>query len=612
MTSIQEYFVQSELSIASYALLTLGQPNTAELIKDSCGMSISEAQKFAATYTILDQYTDAVTGVSATIFRSNATGEVTVAVRGTEFQAGDLLADGLLALGVSSKLNPQYVALKTKMDQWLADPAMLGGQTFTVTGHSLGGYLAEAVKETYPANVTAAYLFNAPGNGGLIGTIGGLVSGLFSQSTPGAHNVWNIKACEGASFVTGLGSQTSATLPVQIEADPGLGFDNHSIVRITDALAVQSAYAALCPALKPAQLNALIDASGTNADDILESALDGLRKLLLGPTTGKTSTNRNATDGTDLYTNLYALQNAGAYKALAGNASIVPFTTPTSTDTLIQKANQTDTEGLAYRYALTALNPFVVLGADYSVHNAGGALDLYNPTTHTGEITAQYLKDRSEFLVRKMWFNTQDIAPVNPGYQFNSTNNIYQQDDTLFIDAASGYKIAQGFDPASPFANIHRYYFGDEKNDTYTGGDVSDYLYGGAGNDTLDGGGDADYLEGNAGNDSLAGGDGADLLLGGKGNDVLDGGSDNDVLQGGEGADTYAFSGAYGTDVVLDSDGQGTIRFGEQALGSVTYLTENIYKDTLSGQIVVRANGGADLVILKEGDDNRVLDRRAA
>ena len=122
-------------------------------------------------------------------------------------------------------------------------------QTFTVTGHSLGGYLAEAVKETYPASVTAAYLFNAPGNGGLIGTIGGLVSGLFSQSTPGANNIWNIKACEGASFVTGLGSQTSATLPVQIEADPGLGFDNHSIVRITDALAVQSAYAALCPGL---------------------------------------------------------------------------------------------------------------------------------------------------------------------------------------------------------------------------------------------------------------------------------------------------------------------------------------------------------------------------
>ena len=105
------------------------------------------------------------------------------------------------------------------MDIWLADPAMLGGQTFTVAGHSLGGYLAEALKETYSARVTAAYLFNAPGSGGLIGNLGDLVSGLFNQSKPGANNVWNIKGSEGASFITGLGGQPSGSVPIQIEAE---------------------------------------------------------------------------------------------------------------------------------------------------------------------------------------------------------------------------------------------------------------------------------------------------------------------------------------------------------------------------------------------------------
>ena len=160
---------------------------------------------------------------------------------------------------------------------------------------------------------------------------------------------------------------------------------------------------------------------------------------------------------------------------------------------------------------------------------------------------------------------------------------------------------------ATDAQNRGAFMLGGSGHDTLTGGTADDLLAGNAGQDKLDGGSGNDILLGGAGNDTLEGGEGADLLLGGKGNDVLDGGSGNDVLQGGEGADTYTFSGAYGTDVVLDSDGQGTIRFGEQALGSVAYLTENIYKDTLSGQIVVRANGGADLVILKEGDGNRVL-----
>jgi len=70
-----------------------------------------------------------------------------------------------------------------------------------VSGHSLGGYLAVAVKARYGARVSGAYLFNAPGSGGLLGTLGDLLCGVLTQSAPGENGIWNLKASEGASLM---------------------------------------------------------------------------------------------------------------------------------------------------------------------------------------------------------------------------------------------------------------------------------------------------------------------------------------------------------------------------------------------------------------------------
>jgi len=527
MSTINDYYTQAELSLAAYGTFTVGTILATDLTNPSVGMSATQAAHFIDQgWTVAAQYTDSATGVSATVFQQG--NQKYLAIRGTEPAASDLLADGLLALGIPSSLNPQFTALKTQIDTWLADQNMLQGQTFTVSGHSLGGYLAAAVKQTY-AQATDAYLFNAPGVGGLFGNLAdALTSALGLSGTP-SGNIWNIRSSEGFPIISGLGYQLGTSISIQTEAASNPAAD-HSIVPLSDALAVQSLYAQLSPGLTQVQLNALVDASGAVMNLTFESALDALRTILLGSGTTQTVTgNRN-----DFYTNLYNLTSDTRYTALAGTAQLAVFAGLTASD-MATMAESNNAQGLAARYALTALNPFVLVGADYSAFNADGILELYDPNTGTGALTQQYLTDRTAMLERKLWFSTQDKNPVDPNVVFDPNNHPFQNEATYFEDATSGYKIAQG----GSFPNTHHYFFGGKGNDVHAGAAVEDHLYGGAGNDTLGGGGGDDYLQGDLGNDTL---------LGGQGNDI------------------YFYKTGDGLDTIIDSDGQGQIKIDNLAV----------------------------------------------
>jgi pimeloyl-ACP methyl ester carboxylesterase len=236
-------------------------------------MSTSQAEQFAATYTVAAQYTDPVSGVSATVF-ADAAGNRYLAIRGTEPTGSDLTADGLLAFGLPSNLNPQFTALKEQLDKWLKDPVVLKDQSFTVTGHSLGGYLAAAVAQSY-TQVTNAYLYNAPGVAGLAGNLADALASALNLSSAPSGNIWNIRGSEGFPLIAGLGYQLGTPVSIQTEAADN-PLNNHSIVGLTDALAVHAAFGALDPTLSVEAIGAIIEASTDQNTYTLEAALSAL------------------------------------------------------------------------------------------------------------------------------------------------------------------------------------------------------------------------------------------------------------------------------------------------------------------------------------------------
>lgn len=86
MATIIEQAQQAELALAAYADLTVGIPDRNSLI-NIAGFSESQADKFRARYTVVDQYnvaTGAAAGLSATVFEDKTSHLRYLAIRGTD------------------------------------------------------------------------------------------------------------------------------------------------------------------------------------------------------------------------------------------------------------------------------------------------------------------------------------------------------------------------------------------------------------------------------------------------------------------------------------------------------------------------------------------------
>jgi len=135
-------FTYAQLSLAAYAEFNKYAPLEA-LVK--AGFSLAQAEQFVATYRILDHQPNTTgSGFSATVFqRIGDENSRILAIRGTEPTPTDLISDISIGLFGTVVLQPQYAALT----DYLRDLRNLGiisaTQNFSVTGHSLGGYLKE-------------------------------------------------------------------------------------------------------------------------------------------------------------------------------------------------------------------------------------------------------------------------------------------------------------------------------------------------------------------------------------------------------------------------------------------------------------------------------------
>ena len=269
---------------------------------------------------------------------------------------------------------------------------------------------------------------------------------------------------------------------------------------------------------------------------------------------------------------------------------------------LLSQAKLDSPLGMATRYALKELNPFVLDTTNtdpnfydkHNVINAGGvgSLDLEN-------FSNKYLEDRSEFLIALAKRNLADI-------QNNETVESVITDKVL-QDVEQGIRISFRQPQNEQFAQQIR--FGGSGFDNLSGGNLEDSLYGGDNSDLLNGKGGNDYLEGNEGNDTLIGGAGEDTIIGGIGNDNLIGlfenGSDDsaqDTLKGGEGFDTY-FAGF--DDIIEDSDGQGVVNLKNNPLlkGIRRANDPEDQYTSVDGSYIYKYNPGANTLIVEEIDN---------
>jgi VCBS repeat-containing protein len=610
------YLTHAELALAAYGQLPGGIQGAAyEAALQGAGMTSAQAEKFSGRWRVVDQYNHS-DGLSITVFEERESGVRRLAIRGTN-DLVDIATDivDIAVLGTPER-QAQYQSLKTKVDEWRSDGTLSGA--FTVAGHSLGGFLAGALLVDYPDVVDHAFLYNAPGLGGIRASVGLAVQnlrGVDLDISPELDltKVSNVKALSGVSPVAGLGVAFGVPIPIIIEdqffsdvPNPP-GARNHSQEVLTDTLALYELLQRVDANVSIEQIATIVRAASHRNVVTTESVIDVLGRLVGLPSV-------NIED------------REGFHATIAGVAARLPtqgltlatlLDIPASELTLRAGADN----GLAYRYAIAHLDPFVVLGPNslYETHNRNGELDLFRNETGQGQLTAEYTTDRVEMLHWKNARNLNDLPivadPAGPArdYQDYRIEERIVVGETVEVVAADLVRVGGGISRKG----LQQIAFGSSSKDSLRGFGQSDRIYAGAGDDVLVGQGGDDFLEG---------GTGRDVVSGGFGNDTLLGGADDDILQGAAGADVYRLQRDGGRDQIVDrrEDGQqiGEIWFdGEHLLGAgeqdffnrETYTLIGSAGGTYTLTFAGDSGSGGILNIFRNGDSSivTVLDFRS-
>jgi Ca2+-binding RTX toxin-like protein len=415
-------------------------------------------------------------------------------------------------------------------------------ERLVVTGHSIGGHLALLFGRLFPQATEQIYTFNAPG----IAAWANLTLGPAGVAASDPSRVLNILSAYGTDFVAAFGTRPGQTIRVFNEA--GNSLQNHSIVAVTDSLALYELFGALSPGLanRIDEVSSILAAASAKPAESLEATLDMLRHRLMGDVT-PTRIAAAASDQeqrNDYYTRLYEVRDTFAGGRDWGIASLAGL----SAATLQARA----VGNMAVRQALADLTPFAMSGA--------------TPDASLATLSNAWLEARADFLSHLLESRTADRAYGLSGNPRSLLFVDVGQNERLSVLSPSASGTAQSL--AGSDAALDGYLSGLSYGaETVFGSDDAAHP------DTVDGTAGGDRFFGNGGNDTLRGLAGPDVLEGGAGADRLEGGADHDLY----------FADA--PDTIYDSDGQGEIHLGNDILDGGTRRS--------SGQFAGSNNGHA-------------------
>ena len=549
MPLLRVYADQAELAFAAYSLLFGGISGDEFLGSlEGAGMSPPAAARFVERWRVLAQEGSGISGLSVTVFEETASGIRNLAIRGTD-DGIDLVTD-LVNIGVigAPLLHPQYLILREKVRQWLADGTL--AQSFTVTGHSLGGFLATGLVAEFPDNVAHAFLFNSPGLGGIQGGASAAILqavGVMAPFDPG--KITNIKADAGISPIAGFGVQIASPEWITIENQYSSdvinppGSRNHALQVLTDALALHGVLGRLDTELSTKQIGQILRATSNQNRLTLEAALDALRMTLLGSEVvkGKPTVEGNRES---LYQNLYELEETAIYRFLPGNAR-VRVLLDTEAESLASLAKS----DFGHFLALCNLLPFAIEEAPLTLWSAHG------------ELFDRWQSDQEKRAIGSIDLSFSDSFLADRAEMLGWKNRYYENDGNV---ALRGNRV-------------ETYEFTDRTiKDDRTGQDLTITV---VGRDTRQVNNPAKVIFGSDADETLVGGNVAagDRLYGGRGADVLQGNEGNDYLEGGSGSDTYVWNTGDGFDTIRDSDGSGLLVINGVTVSAGFQLAQGLY-----------------------------------
>ncbi|MBX9716299.1 MAG: AAA family ATPase, partial [Burkholderiaceae bacterium] len=516
-------------------------------------MTEIQASSFDATWAVIQQSESSSNGFSAVLLQSRASGEKVLSIAGTDPSSVNDLVTDFIDIGVLGTVSnmPQYRSLESFYTQLVSSGLLGASEQIVLTGHSLGGFLAQAFTADHSNVVSAAYTYNAPGFAGVNALLGFLVVPDISVTS----RITNVLAADGLSVTAALGTRLGTTVVVSMETDPVNPLNNHSVVRLGDSLAVQEMLARLDPTLPLSMSNLMVQAASNRPDSTLESLLDAVRQMVLG--TSVTATGVGDRDA--LHANLQSLTSTAAFSELAGQVSIA------FSGVSLATSARSDFASMLSLLNLSPLTLKALPGRETAVETA--------LSTANSRAYMDWLADRA------LSAADHDAGQLNHTQNFLDDRaalatwlmhrNIRDDTDAVISGVSASEQLFRDFGGTSPIAlrtgskftadsDRRHVLFGGSGAEALRGGNVNDHLYGGAGDDVINGLGGADHLEGNAGADTLDGGDGVY----------------NDTLNGGTGADTYIVGTSAGVDTIARSDADDSLWLGGRRLdGGGTFVS---------------------------------------